>query len=162
MVSFTRTLLVHWIQFLSSTAQGGVDKRDWKSKKIGKLFYFWEWHIPKILKILMWLVIPGKIRTTGYFWFIRMVLASESNTKFHFSTNFDQKTSKPFTPNPEYRPRLETINWRDCDRRVVIFPLAWFQPLPLIAKSHSSWSMGRGGRRKQLKFRPKLFKGSIE
>jgi len=40
-VSFTRTLLVHWIKFLSSAAQDDKDEKGLKLEKIGPHFQVW-------------------------------------------------------------------------------------------------------------------------
>lgn len=40
-VSFTRTLLVYWIKFLSSAAQDDKDEKGLKLEKIGPHFQAW-------------------------------------------------------------------------------------------------------------------------
>ena len=55
-VSFTRTLLVHWIKFLSPAAQDDKDEKGLKLEKIGQHFQVWmnTTYIPKIPQISMW------------------------------------------------------------------------------------------------------------
>ena len=55
-VSFTRTLLVQWIKFLSPAAQDDKDEKGLKLEKIGQHFQVWmnTTYIPKISQISKW------------------------------------------------------------------------------------------------------------
>lgn len=53
-ISFTITFWVHWIQFLSSTAQNGIDGNELNLEKLGQYFLVWMQYNPKMLKLLIW------------------------------------------------------------------------------------------------------------
>lgn len=103
---FTTILPVHWIQFLSSSAQNGEDaEKGLKLEKDWLAFSsFRPGYIPKSPKILGCRS-PAKIIWYS-FSFIRNVSAFVSSIKFHFSNSYDLKWIKttvevPFLFIPE-------------------------------------------------------------
>jgi len=67
--SFTRTLLVHLIQFLSSKARMAKMEKDWNLKKLANISNLDMISIiPRMLKIWKWTAFTGKIHLILYFW----------------------------------------------------------------------------------------------
>ena len=103
-VPFSRTLLIHWIQCLTSTVQVRM-VTDRNLKRFGHRFQVWTWYSPKVRKNLIWIAFPGKIHMLISFWLTRNVFAFNSNTMVRFLASFGVKTAKL----PQWPCRVSTF-----------------------------------------------------